>query len=274
MSHQQLTRHEFEKFRKYIYDIAGISLSDRKINLVQTRLGARLRALRLDSFKEYYQYVTHEENSEEISHFLSAISTNVTSFFREAQQWDYLKIVIQDLEARGIRKLRIWSAACSTGQEPYSIMMFLHDTLKNIHEWDIKILATDISSKALKRAIDGQYSLKEFETVPAGMQKRFFEKVKKGVAPEFHIHSALKEPIVFRLFNLTRGNYGIFKKPFDIIFCRNVMIYFDQETRETLIKQFEKLIKPHGLLFIGHSESITQQDTHFKNVKPSIYQRT
>jgi chemotaxis protein methyltransferase CheR len=215
-----------------------------------------------------------EQNGEEMLRLLSAISTNVTSFFREAAQWDFLEKYLSDLE-RYIphKKLRIWSAASSTGQEPYSIAMFLHEHLKNINNWDIKFLATDIDTKVLAHAMKGIYSEKDVTGMPKVFLTRYFDKVKDAVPHAYQVKAPLREMVLYRMFNLTRGDFSMFKNRFDIIFCRNVMIYFDTPTRSDLITKFHHLLNPGGLLLLGHSESITKNSGEFKLVQSAIYKK-
>lgn len=270
----QINEKEFKLFQALIYDETGISLHDKKATMVQARLSKRLRELGLSSFGAYYDYLKKEDNAEELLRLLSAISTNVTSFFREAAQWDFLEGYLNDLHKHKTdRKLRIWSAACSTGQEPYSIAMFLHEHLKDIRSWDIKFLASDIDTKVLAHAIEGEYTEKEIGAMPKIFLTRYFDKKKEGDKTTYQVKAPLREMIIFRMFNLVRGDFSIFKNTFDIIFCRNVMIYFDGETRSELIKRFHQLLRPGGLLLLGHSESITKLSGDFKLVRSAIYER-
>ena len=274
----ELNEHYFKKFREFIYETSAINLSDKKRALVQSRLSKRINQLKMKSFSEYYKYVTDDSNSEEISIMMDFISTNVTSFFREAPHWEYLRNNMSDLkhiiEQRG--KLRIWSAACSSGQEPYTIAMFMKDECKIARRnEDVKILATDISNQILREASRGEYASKDMTGLSKMQLKHYFSKMDKGENEYFSVSHELKNMITFRQFNLTRGNYSIFaNKKFDIIFCRNVMIYFDTPTKHKLIEQYYRLLSPGGLLFLGHSESIPRTlYTKFKAVQPSIYKK-
>lgn len=260
---------EFKLFQDYIYSHIGISLSSQKVKLVESRLSKRLKKLNLNSFKEYYDYVVNDRTSKEILYLIDAISTNVTSFFREPPQWSFLKDNLKNiLDSRKDKKLRIWSAACSAGQEPYSIAIFLFENIPNIREWDIKILATDISPEILQKAQKGIYSEKEMENVPKNIKLKYF---KKDSGNNYHINEEIKKLILFRMFNLVYGNFAIFKKKFNIIFCRNVMIYFNSDTQQKLVSRFRKIINEEALLFVGHSESLTKNQSEFKLVKSSIY---
>ena len=270
-----ITPQEFKLFQTLIYEETGIALKDHKASMVQARLSKRLRELNLERFSDYYELLKKgEDRGEEMLKLLSAISTNVTSFFREAAQWDFLEEYLRSLEYYNPqKKLRIWSAASSTGQEPYSITMFLHEHLKNIDAWDIKLLATDIDTKVLAHAIKGVYAEKDIKGMPKSLLTRYFEKIKEKEKVSYQIKEPLRNMVMYRSFNLTRGDFSVFKNQFDIIFCRNVMIYFDAPTRAELIGKFHRLLKPDGLLLLGHSESLTRGNEGFKLVKSAIYQK-
>lgn len=272
----EMSDSEFKNLSQLVYDQVGIHLADHKKMLVKGRLSKRLRELGFSSFNQYYQFLKNDTNGEELIMFINAISTNVTSFFREPSQWDFLEKEIKQMEAKGIRKLRIWSAACSSGQEPYTIAIFLNSLLKNPKEWDIKILATDISEDILKQAMRGQYSLKDVTGVPKNMLNKYFNRVQvntnAGPKEFYEIKDSLKNLILFRSFNLVYGNYNMIPKKFDMIFCRNVMIYFDNETKAKVVANLTSKIHKGGNFFIGHSESlINMKDVSLKLAKPSIY---
>lgn len=268
-----ITLREFKLFQTLIYEETGIALKDHKASMVQARLSKRLRELKLERFSDYYDYLK-KEGGEEMLKLLSAISTNVTSFFREAAQWDFLEEYLKNLAVhKPEKKLRIWSAASSTGQEPYSIAMFLHEHVKNIAEWDIKLLATDIDTKVLAHAMEGIYRQKDVMGMPKAFLTRYFDKIKEKDETAYRIKEPLRKMVLYRSFNLTRGDFSIFKNQFDIIFCRNVMIYFDTPTRIELVDRFYTLLKPEGLLLLGHSESLARQNEGFSLIKSAIYQK-
>ena len=270
MNSPNLTSKEFKLFRELIYREFGISLSDKKQTLVQTRLRKWLHKMELSSYRQLYDYF--EENPHDLMLLADAITTNVTSFFREQSQWTYLGEHIPEAYASK-KSLRIWSAACSSGQEPYTIAMFLQSLLQESTSWDIKILATDLSKEILQKAIKGEYRQKDMEGLPKHYRVKYFNKNKTKMGETYSISNSLKELIMFRLFNLVSGNYGLFKNKFDIIFCRNVMIYFDKKTQEDVIKNLLSVLKPGGLLLIGHSESITNLNMSIKSVAPSVYMK-
>lgn len=264
-----ITPEEFKLFREFIYKELGISLSDYKITLLKSRLSKRLKTLKLSSFKQYYEYLQNDHTGEEIFMFINAVSTNVTSFFREPNQWDFLENKLPDiLASKKDKKLRIWSAACSSGEEPYSIIIFLKNHIPDFNQWDIKILATDISQKVLTQAVAGEYDTEKLHVVSKNMLSSSFEKSKNN---SYSVKKELKGKITFRMFNLVNGNYSIFKNQFDIIFCRNVMIYFDKPTREKVVTNLVNVLKPKGYFFIGSSESLNGHKDNISVVNPSIY---
>lgn len=270
----EITAEEFEKIRSFVKTRVGISLSDQKATMVRGRLHKRLSELGMDSFSQYYHYINSAEGEEEISNFINAISTNVTSFFRSPHHWQYLKENLSNLFlSKTQKKIRIWSAACSSGEEPYSIMIFLRENLRDFDSWDIKILATDISHKALAKAIKGEYREKDVESMPKAVIHRNFTQRKTPMGIMYDIDPELKSKITFRTFNLVNDSFAIFKNRFDIVFCRNVMIYFDSDTRKHLISRFHKVIEKGDLLIIGDSEAITENKTEFTLVKSSIYRK-
>lgn len=268
----ELRPEEFALFRKYIYEKVGISLSDQKSTLVKGRLNKRLNHLGLKSFRDYYDYLVSDLSGEELSFFVSAISTNVTSFFREGAQWKWLESYLPALVAsKREKKLRIWSAGCSSGEEPYTILMFLQHHLSDFEKWDIKILATDISSKVLTHAMQGAYEPKAVEGLSKEIIARSFE-AKKTEEGRYQIRASLREKVLFRKYNLVTDPF-FFKNSFDMIFCRNVMIYFDEATRFDLIGRFITLLPKGAPLFLGSSESLTTHRESLKLLGSSIYQR-
>ena len=272
MQEIELRPEEFVLFRKYIYERVGIALSDQKSTLIKGRLNKRLHQLKLSSFRAYYDYLISDESGEELSFFVSAISTNVTSFFRESAQWKWLEGYLPEFVAsKREKKIRIWSAGCSSGEEPYTILMFLQHHLRDFDQWDIKILATDISTKVLTHAIRGAYDLRTIEPMPKEIVARSFES-KKTEDGKYQIRSSLREKIMFRQYNLITDPF-FFKNKFDMVFCRNVMIYFDDVTRRDLIGRFATLLTKGSPLFLGSSESLTSHRESLKLLGSSIYQR-
>lgn len=269
----ELKPQEFKLFRNYIYEKVGISLSEQKTTLVKGRLNKRLNQLDMTSFKDYYDYLVGDASGEELTFFMSAISTNVTSFFRESAQWSWLEGYLPQIVAsKREKKLRIWSAGCSSGEEPYTILMFLQNHLHDFESWDIKILATDISSKVLSKAILGHYDSKQVEQLPKNIVIKSFEKVHEQNILKYQIKPFLREKVMFRLYNLITDPFFI-KNEFDMIFCRNVMIYFDEANRNSLIGRFTTLLPKGAPLFLGSSESLTLHKNSLKLLGSSIYQK-
>ncbi|MDO8453006.1 MAG: protein-glutamate O-methyltransferase CheR [Sulfurimonas sp.] len=270
----QLKKKEFDLFRELVYNRLGISLSDQKVSMMQSRLGKLVHQKGLGNYMELYEYFVHHSGSAVDHELEDAITTNVTSFFREKEQWVYFKEYIKNtLLKKEKKKLRIWSSASSSGEEPYSIAIFLHENIPNIKRWDIKILATDISEEILKKAMHGVYSEKSMEGLSHNLIQKYFTLQKSGTSKEFTVNDSIKKMITFRKFNLVYGNYGMFSNPIDIIFCRNVMIYFDKAVQTQINIHLASLLQSGGLLFIGHSESIPPSVKNLKLVKSSIYMK-
>ncbi len=263
-----ISREEFQLFKEYIYDNIGISLNDQKITLLRTRLNKRLRELDFDSFSQYYEYV--KKTPKEHTSLVSAISTNVTYFFREENHWKFLDKQLSNI-IKDTKKIRIWSSACSTGEEPYTIGMYLKESLHSLAQYDIKVLATDISHEAIKKAQKGQYHYDQVYDLPKHHISNNFSKTRDTNIYEVSLE--LKELVMFRTFNLVYGNYNLFKSSkFNIIFCRNVLIYFDEETKEKVANNLANQLEKGGYLFIGHSESLMTHKS-LKYIAPSIYQK-
>lgn len=273
MAEIELKPEEFSLFKRYIYEKVGIALSDQKSTLIKGRLNKRLIQLELGSFRDYYDHLVSDTSGDELALFVSAISTNVTSFFREAAQWIWLEEYLKELIiSKREKKIRIWSAGCSSGEEPYTILMFLQQHLKDFESWDIKILATDISHKVLSKAVVGHYEAKSVEALPKEILHRSFDKIRTETGISYQIAPHLREKVMFRLYNLVTDPF-IFKNKFDMIFCRNVMIYFDDKTRHQLIGRFTTLLSKGSPLFLGSSESLTTHRESLKLLGSSIYQR-
>ncbi len=276
----EITKKEFEKISQFVYDQVGIHLAEHKINLVRGRLSKRLRHFGFSSFTEYYEYLIDDDTGEELLMLTNEISTNVTSFFREPSQWEYLEKELKKFELNAkVKKIRVWSAACSSGQEPYTIAMFLLSNLKSPSSWDIKILATDISEEILLKAASGTYSQEDIKGLPKNMIAKYFDRVKvphkDGVVFDYKIKNMITDMITFRKFNLVHSSYNFIKPyTFDWVFCRNVMIYFDVTTKNKVVLNLVDKIKKDGHFFIGHSESlVTMNKSDIKMQAPSIYKK-
>jgi chemotaxis protein methyltransferase CheR len=269
----QLGDAEFEFIRHVVGENAGIVLGPNKRQLVQGRLARRLRELGLPSYEAYCDYL-RDAGPEELVGLINAITTNVTSFFRENHHFEALaQYMLPEAMKRNAasRRLRIWSAGCSTGEEPYCIAMVASEVLPASPRYDFKILATDIDSDVIAAGATGIYPLDRMGSVSQERLKNFFQKGSGEHAGCAIAKQSLKSLIAFRTLNLLHA--WPMKGPFDVIFCRNVMIYFDQPTRERLVNRFAEMLAPGGYLCIGHSESIHAGTAPFKLVGKTIYRR-
>ncbi len=268
-THYSISDQEFSQFRELLYTESGINLSEHKKTLLVSRLTKRLRKLELKSFSEYYNYVVNGVNGgEEFVRMLDLLSTNKTDFFREPKHFDFLADHIMP-ELSSTKKIRIWSSACSSGEEPYSIAITLCEAMGS-EKWDCKILASDLSTRVLAHAANGIYDKARVAGLDATRLHRYFLKGKKG--DKVKAKKEISEMIIFKRINLMNDDYPI-KTPLDLIFCRNVMIYFDKQTQERLVNNFYRYLKPNGYLFIGHSESLQWLETPFIPIAPTIYQK-
>ncbi len=273
-----LSDKEFELFRGLIYKTSGISLALSKKELVKARLSKRLTKTGIGSFEQYYKFVTkHDKNGEELVHLLDSISTNKTDFFREAKHFDFLNTkllpdLIQKKEKVKNKTIRVWCAASSSGEEPYTLAITILNHINPNDGWNIKILATDISTKILQRAIKGIYTIDSLKGISPAIVSAHFKRVVIDRSNCFQAKDHLKKIITFRRFNLMTPNFP-FRNPFDFIFCRNVMIYFDTETQHKLILKFYNCLPKDGYLFIGHSETLARKTHGFKYTQPAVYQK-
>lgn len=260
---------DFRRVCELIYQRAGIALSDSKRELVYGRLARRLRALRQPSFGAYLALL-EDESAEEWEHFTNALTTNLTSFFREKHHFDMLR---EHLEAhRGEGPIRVWSSAASTGEEPYSIAMTVAQTLRRASD-DVRILATDIDTHVLERGSRGVYPLERIEALPDALRKRFFLRGTGAHEGQVRVRDELRRMIRFRQLNLLDAQWPM-SEPFEVIFCRNVLIYFDKDTQRRLLRHMAQYIRPGGLLLIGHSESLNTDRELFEPLGRTAYRRS
>jgi len=264
----------FERFARLAFDKAGIALKQGKEALVEARIGKRMRALRLPDAAAYVAYLESAGDEEELLRFLDVISTHFTSFFREPDHFEEAAAVAQAWADRGQKRFRFWSAACSTGEEPYSWAMTLLDR-PGWDRIDWKILATDISLHTLEQAAAGVYDPGRVSAVPPGMARRFLV---PAPGPDgsgqghFAVADAVKERVVFRRLNLAQPPWPM-TGPLDVVLCRNVLIYFDQPTRQRLISAAEELLRPGGLLCLGHTETMNGIRTRLRLARPSVFRK-
>lgn len=264
--------HNFNTLRKIVGEQTGISLSDHKRDLVYGRLTKRLRKLGLSSFDQYCDMLVNNPG-DEMEHFTNAITTNLTSFFRENHHFEYLQSLITDelLPHNLHTGLRIWSAGCSTGEEPYSIAMTLREAIPNIDRLDIRILATDLDSNVVKHAANGVYTESRIESMDKDKLRRWFHKGKGEQAGHVKVRAELQKLITFKQLNLMQ-NWPM-QGQFDIVFCRNVVIYFDKPTQSVLFERFANQIKDNGHLIIGHSENLNNVTDRFSLIGKTIYRK-
>jgi chemotaxis protein methyltransferase CheR len=266
----------FQRFQRLAYQNAGIDLKPGKETLVAARVAKRQRSLGLPDEREYLRYLEEDETGEEILHFLDAISTNFTSFFREKEHFDWLAAELKRLLEAGQRRIRIWCAAAATGEEPYSLAITAREALGAAAGVDLKILATDISTRALHAARTGIYDGERLQPLTRGQLAAHFEPVPDDEGPASSArHSArpeLRSILVFKRLNLATPPFPM-SGPIDVVFCRNVMMYFDRVVRERLIHEVERLLKPDGFLIIGLAETLHGIRTELGAVSPSIYGR-
>jgi len=259
----------FDKFRQLVYEKSGITLREGKESMVSARISKRMRALGLSDHDDYFQLVSADESGSEAVELLDAISTNITHFFREPQHFEFLEKAVAGWRAQGQRRFRFWSAACSSGEEPYSMAMTLRETARTSGV-DLKILATDISTRVLKLAMAGVYTEERLKNVSEDLRELCFRKSVVENEHRYEVKSEFKTSIVFRRLNLAEPPYPM-HGPLDVIFCRNVMIYFDDQVRRRLLANMFDILKPGGYLMVGHAESLTGMVSKFKTVVPSIY---
>ncbi len=259
----------FDRFCELIYDNSGITLASNKEALVKSRLLKRMRQIGIDTYDDYLSRVTSDKSGMEMEELLDAISTNVTNFYREPAHFELMRTVIKDWVQAGASQLRVWSAACSTGEEPYTIAIEVLEALSG-KSLDTKILATDIAPSVLRSCLRGEYSLDKMESVPKHFQTKYFTKTKAEGTQIYSISERVRNMVLFRQFNLNTAPYPL-RGPLDLIFCRNVMIYFDRMVRARIVAEFSRLLKPGGYLFLGHSESLSGISEGYTSVQPSVY---
>jgi chemotaxis protein methyltransferase CheR len=259
----------FEKFRRVVYDKSGISLGPSKESLVASRVGKRMRCLGLSEYNDYLDYVLQDRAGDEMVNLLDAISTNVTSFYREPDHFTFLTDIVTKWQAKGQRRFRIWSAASSTGEEPYTVAMTLCEAIREPGV-DARILATDISTKVLQACKTGTYSQAKMVGVPTDLRQKYFDRSSGSEGEQYTVKPRLASMLTFARMNLSTPPFPM-HGPFDVIFCRNVMIYFDNEVRSRLLREMTRLLRPGGYLLVGHAESLTGMLVDLKVVRPSIY---
>ncbi len=266
-----LTDTEFHVLAEYAHDYFGLNLKEKR-HLIENRLNSLLLKRGLSSFSALYQILIKDANSELVSEVADRLSTNHTYFMRESRHFDFFREqVLPELKARAKnRDLRIWSAGCSSGQEAYTLAMIISDFFAGQKgAWDTRILATDISSRSLAQAREAWYGTEDLDRLPAAWRKVYFTRPEQGKS---RVLDSLTNEVICRRFNLLEEHFP-FAQKFQVIFCRNVMIYFDTETKRQLVKRFYEHTAPGGYLFIGQSESLNWENIGYQYVIPSVYRR-
>lgn len=267
-----ITEKEFEELSAYIKNNFGIYLKKEKKFSLMNKLQNELVESGCNSFQEYYNQIIADKSGRKVDLFVNRITTNHTFFMRESDHFFYFRDTILPYLKKTVvsNDLRIWSAACSSGEEPYTLAIILQDFFKEEKGlWDKKILATDICNEVLDKAKAGVYSKEEFDSLPYYWKMNYFRMKDKD---KFEVREEIKSQVIYRRFNLMEASYP-FKKKFHVIFCRNVMIYFDNETKERLVNRFYDYTEKGGYLFVGHSESLNGISTKYKYVLPAIYRK-
>ncbi|MBN1420665.1 MAG: protein-glutamate O-methyltransferase [Planctomycetes bacterium] len=270
----ELTDDLYRRIAEAVKKACGINLEVGKRELVRARLAKRLRALGLPDYESYVDFLRRDDSGEEFSTMLDVLSTNVTSFFREPKHFEYLAEAILGPRIRaatGAKTFRAWSAGCSSGEEPYTIAIVLAEAIKNPTAWDVKVLATDLSRRVLARAREGLYDPAALGSMPEGIRQRHFVSIGSGEGRRFRVADATRRIVTFAPLNLIAP--WPMRGPFDIIFCRNVMIYFDKETQGRIIARFWDILGSGGYLFVGHSESLAGIRHSFRYVQPTVYRK-
>lgn len=268
-----LSQEDFLRLVNFVHKNFGIDLSKKK-QLIVSRLSYTISNLGFKDFTSYVDYITTTKNTKDIDIMLNKLTTNYTYFLREHEHFDFFqKTVLPYLEQKHSAKkvLSIWSAGCSSGEEPYTISMYLKEYFgSKPGNWDTRVLATDISQNVLNAAKQARYIEESLKDVPEAWKKKYFQKI-PGTDDEYTVSPAIKQNVIFRTFNLMDPIR--FKLKFDLIFCRNVMIYFDQPTKDALIQRFYEASNPGAYLMIGHSESVNKESTKYKYIMPAIYHK-
>ena len=274
-SMMKMTDREFRQLRELVYERLGINLTEKKRSMLIGRLQKLLRTSGFKNFQDYYEYLVNDSSMTAMTELINRVTTHYSFFYRGKSHFEYfvqvaLPEVVESLNKRNSRDLRIWTAGCSTGEEPYMLIMLLREFFGNEYGlWDGGILATDISEKVLTFALQGIYPEERTKEVPVHLKNKYLKKLDDG---QIKIKDSIKREVIFRKFNLKNNHYP-FKKPFQIIFCRNVMIYFDKQTRDALLRRFYENTESGGYLFIGHSETLGREQNLYKYIMPAVYKR-
>lgn len=261
-------RREFEHFRRLIHDVSGIALGENKDALLSARVARRMRDLGIQGHGDYLEHVLGDASGQEMCRLIDAVSTNVTSFFRESPHFDVLEARLLELRAEGAHEVRMWSAACSTGEEPYGMAMVASSVFAETST-KVRILATDISSDVLDVARQGVYPTEKVTRIPLAYKKM----LRQRGAQEWEVVPSVRSLVTFGRINLSSPPFPM-SGPFEVIMCRNVMIYFRTETRRALVAEAERLLALEGMLMLGHAESLAGLDSGLQAHSPAVYRKT
>ncbi len=259
----------FNEFRRLVYDQSGIALRPGKEAMVRARLAKRMRALGMQDHRAYLRLVRNDSTGDELTELLNAVSTNVTTFMREPDHFGILGEAMGGWLESGQKRFRFWSAACSSGEEPYSMAIALLEAAQ-LHEVDMKVLATDISTKVLAIARAGVYGPERMGPLPRHLRHRYFVRHGRGEDATWEVGERLRSVVVIKRMNLMRASLPL-RGPLDAVFCRNVMIYFDAAGRQRLVDEIYRVSRPGGYLFLGHAESLTGLQSGFRPLRASVY---
>lgn len=270
----ELTDKQFVRLSDFIYNNYGIKMPPVKKIMLQSRLHKRLKALGMGSFDEYLTYVFDDHShAEEVVNMIDVVSTNKTDFFREPAHFDFLmETALPHLMRNGSKRINIWSAGCSSGEEPYTMAICLNEFAEKNPGMDYSIKATDISTKVLQHAVSGVYAENRVDVIPLALKRKYFLKSKDQLEPKVKVVKQIRDKITFQRLNFMDNQYAL-NEVNDIVFCRNVLIYFDKKTQEAVIRKQCSKLRPGGFYFLGHSESTAGLDVPLRQIKPTIFER-
>jgi chemotaxis protein methyltransferase CheR len=271
----RISKRNFDRLARFIYDYSGIKMPPTKLTMLEGRLRRRLRATSHSTFDDYCDFLFNYEGLEqEAVYLIDVVTTNKTDFFREAKHFEYMQTVaLPAIVDSGVRKIRTWSSACSTGAEPYTMAMVLQEFVEDRSDLNYNVLATDLSTDVLQTARKGIYAQDLVQPVPRDLQHKYVMTAKQAGRREVRISPKLRSKVGFARMNLMDEKYPV-GEPMQIIFCRNVLIYFDKQTQQGVLSRLCDCLAKGGYMFIGHSESITGFDLPLKQVSNTVFQKT